>query len=66
MFKFQNPQINNSSDIEQPFEGHKLQLEAGEHLNEVSDVDSMHSLGDLDDEDIDIEHENRIRDKVTK
>ena len=64
MFKFQNPQINNSTELEEQFEENKPKLEAGESLNEVSDVDSMHSLDDLDDEDIDLENENRIRARV--
>ena len=66
MFKFQNPQINNTAELEEPFEGHRLKLQAGESLNEVSDVDSMRSFSDLDGEDIDLENENRIRAKVTK
>ena len=69
MFKFQNPNLQNgnSSTVDQK-EGKesvkqvKLNLEAGDELNEVSDVDSIQSF--TDDDVLDLEHEKRIRAKV--
>ena len=66
MFKFQNPNLRseNVPHLQQQLENNKLKLEAGESLNEVSEVDSLHSLSDLDDDEIDIDKERRIRSKV--
>ena len=69
MFKFQNPNLH--SDDSSALNHQKLKdigkqvtlnLEAGESLNEVSDVDSIQSF--TDDDVLDLDHEKRIRAKV--
>ena len=69
MFKFQNPNLQNDDTLtvdQQQGKGTgkqvKLNLEAGEELNEVSDVDSIQSF--TDDDVLDLDHEKRIRAKV--
>ena len=61
MFKFQNPNL--SSEVNDSFKKVTLNLEAGEELNEVSDVDSIQSF--TDDDVLDLDHEKRIRAKVS-
>ena len=51
LFKFQNPQINTSEELDTPTEQPKLTLDAGESLNGVSDVDSGHLSSGEDFED---------------
>ena len=69
MFKFQNPNLQNDDSavetqkIKENNKQVKLNLEAGEELNEVSDVDSIQSF--TDDDVLDLEHEKRIRKKVS-
>ena len=69
MFKFQNPNLQNddsAADLQDVKENDKqvtLNLEAGDALNEVSDVDSIQSF--TDDDVLDLEHEKRIRKKVS-
>ena len=60
MFKFQNPNL--SSEVKDNIKKVTLNLEAGEELNEVSDVDSIQSF--TDDDVLDLDHEKRIRAKV--
>lgn len=66
MFKFQNPnlQYENAQHLDHQVPQSKLKLEAGEALKEVSDVDSIRSVTDTDDEEIDSDHAKRIRSKV--
>ena len=61
MFKFQNPNL--SSEVKDSVKKVTLNLEAGEELNEVSDVDSIQSF--TDDDVLDLDHEKRIRAKVS-
>ena len=69
MFKFQNPNLQNedsaaeTQNVREDNKQVKLNLEAGEELNEVSDVDSIQSF--TDDDVLDLEHEKRIRKKVS-
>ena len=58
MFKFQNPNLEAKDNVKKV----TLNLEAGEELNEVSDVDSIQSF--TDDDVLDLDHEKRIRAKV--
>ena len=61
MFKFQNPNL--SSEVKDSVKKDTLNLEAGEELDEVSDVDSIQSF--TDDDVLDLDHEKRIRAKVS-
>ena len=61
MFKFQNSNL--SSEVKDSVEKVTLNLEAGEELNENSDVDSIQSF--TDDDVLDLDHEKRIRAKVS-
>lgn len=62
MFKFQNPNL--ASEVNDNVKKVTLNLEAGEELNEVSDVDSIQSF--TDDDVLDLDHEKRIRAKVSR
>ena len=67
MFRFQNPNLQNddSQPSNRPLQQDKLNLDAGQTLQEISDVDSIHSLSDTEGDELDSDHTKRIRAKVS-
>ena len=68
MFKFHDPRLQNycGQQPDQQQLQNKLDLEAGEELRGVSEVDSICSVTDTDGDDIDSDNSNRKQFKVMK
>ena len=66
MFRFNDPTLRNKQQLEQQPRWNKIQMESGEQLKEISDVDSKHSITDTDGEDVGSDHENEKYYQVAK
>ena len=62
MFRFHDPRLQNGNDQQQS--QNKLELESGEKLREVSDVDSICSVTDTDRDDDGSDSSNRKHSEV--